>query len=252
MSQNPYAQTQQPMGFDPQQPPAGPAKTSVMAIVALVLSLLVCVPGLGVIGLILGVIALLMISGSRGLKKGKGIAIAAIIFGLITSTIWIGGITVAVRGSLRQKNLLHDPIYDAFRKLDNGDTSAVRALLAPSLEANITDAEILAFRDGYHALGGECKGEPRTTSDALAPMSVATNFNLMQRVQTTTGKQPIVLPASFDKGGGAILVVGESFSQWSFVLDSPKVQGGIVNLAVSIPGAGDVVLTEFVGTTGNP
>jgi len=66
-----------PMGMN------GPAKTSVMAIVSLVLGILgFCSAGLlGLVGLILGIIAIAGIRKSNGSKSGSGLAIAGITVG---------------------------------------------------------------------------------------------------------------------------------------------------------------------------
>lgn len=62
----------------PPQAPAGVAKTSGMAIASLVCGILgfLCVPGL--VGLVLGIIALVKINNSAGRLKGSGLAIAGI------------------------------------------------------------------------------------------------------------------------------------------------------------------------------
>ena len=60
-------------------PPAGPPKTSGMAVASLVLGILGFLCGLPAIpGLILGIVALSQISQSRGQLAGKGLAIAGI------------------------------------------------------------------------------------------------------------------------------------------------------------------------------
>lgn len=70
--------------------PHTPPKTSGMAIAALVLSLLFCVPFAPLIGLILGIVALTKINKSRGALTGMGLAIAAIGISAVTMVVGIG------------------------------------------------------------------------------------------------------------------------------------------------------------------
>ena len=61
-------------------PPSGPpAKTSGMAVASMVVGFFGCLGFTGIVGLILGVSALIRISRSRGRLKGKGAAIAGIV-----------------------------------------------------------------------------------------------------------------------------------------------------------------------------
>lgn len=75
-------------------PPAPPKKkTSALAIVALVLSLVICFAPLSLLGTILGIVALVRI-GSRPELGGKGLAIASIPLGVIS--IAVTGIFAAI------------------------------------------------------------------------------------------------------------------------------------------------------------
>ncbi len=65
----------------------GNAKTSGLAITSLVCSLIICCPITTIIGPILGLVALVTI-GSNPQKKGKGIAIVAVLIGLIVTLVW--------------------------------------------------------------------------------------------------------------------------------------------------------------------
>lgn len=65
-------------------------KTSGLAIAALVLSLLFCIPLAPLIGLVLGIVALMQIDKSKGALTGKGMAIGAIVVSLFTGVVAIG------------------------------------------------------------------------------------------------------------------------------------------------------------------
>jgi type II secretory pathway pseudopilin PulG len=65
-------------------------RTSGLAIAALVLSLLFCVPMAPLLGLVLGIVALMQIDKSKGALTGKGMAIGAIVVSLFTIVAAIG------------------------------------------------------------------------------------------------------------------------------------------------------------------
>lgn len=90
MSENPYASDPDAQ-FDYYQEPQ---RTSLLAIFSLC-SLLCCVPGIGVLGIVLGGLALLFISGSHGRLAGKGMAVTGLIVGIMVTTIH-GAIGVGV------------------------------------------------------------------------------------------------------------------------------------------------------------
>ncbi|MEM7229654.1 MAG: DUF4190 domain-containing protein [Planctomycetota bacterium] len=69
----------------------GDQKTHGLAITSLVCSLACCIPFLGALGAILGVVAVVAIGRNEAKCKGKGMAIAAIIIGLLLAVAWIPG-----------------------------------------------------------------------------------------------------------------------------------------------------------------
>ncbi len=87
-------------------PVSGPGKLSGLAIASLVLGILgFCSSGLlGVIGLILGIIALVSISNSQGQKRGTGFAIAGVICSVCSfiTIIFMIGMLLPALGKARQ------------------------------------------------------------------------------------------------------------------------------------------------------
>ena len=67
----------------PPAPTGRPMRTSRLAIFSLVLSILLLPLGLNIVGLILGLVALVRIRNRPGKLKGRGLAIGAIIIGLV-------------------------------------------------------------------------------------------------------------------------------------------------------------------------
>lgn len=68
-------------------------KMSVWSVAALVCSLIFCCPIVTLVGLILGIIGLFDTRGAR--RRGRGLAIAAIILGLVVTVTWIVGWVLA-------------------------------------------------------------------------------------------------------------------------------------------------------------
>lgn len=143
---------------------AGPERTSIMAIIALVLGIIAIPTGcigvgaaVGAIAIVLAILALVLIGGSGGRTGGKGIAIAAIITGLIGAVL---GAVVAFT-VLGLYNTAQEAIQKANEKLvefDQGDNDALKPIFMKS--AGITDAQYAAFRDAYRAEYGDFVGLP--------------------------------------------------------------------------------------------
>lgn len=72
-------------------------KTNVLAIVGLVFSIVGC--GANWIGIVLGAIALRQIKKSQGLQGGRGMALAAVIVGIVMTVFQIGLGFVSLLGS---------------------------------------------------------------------------------------------------------------------------------------------------------
>lgn len=87
-------------GYPPQQVPVAAqvstAKTSALAIVGLVLSILMCIPGFPLIGLVMGIVAAVRIAKQPDRLKGMGLAIAAIVVGVLGSIFMVVQIAIAV------------------------------------------------------------------------------------------------------------------------------------------------------------
>lgn len=163
---NPYAQ--RPTGYD-FEPPVD-SRTSVLAVIALVLALLCFIPGLGVLALLVGGVAVLLISGSGGRLRGMGIAATACVIGLITSVLWVL-ITVGMVGAAQQatKGLqpMLIPAQTALAAMEKGDFTAARATFSPALDAKVTDEEMQAFVNAYQAKLGSFQSGPQTLKEYL-------------------------------------------------------------------------------------
>jgi hypothetical protein len=155
MSGNPYIDE---VGYLEDGPRKG-SRTSVLAVASLASSLVCCIPLLGVISIVFGAASLLLIGRSNGRLTGKGAAIAGLIVGIMTTVIWgaIGAGTLQ-GWSFYSKQMI--PVGEsAMFAVNRGDVTAMRALLNPAADADVTDEQILAFM-------AACELEMGTVSEA--------------------------------------------------------------------------------------
>lgn len=130
-----------PSEFDDSTAPA--PRISGLAIAALVCAGLFCIPGLSLIGVILGLVAIVTMIG-RSHLRGRGIAIAAIVLGLAVSIGWgIGG--YKLYGITREMiTMVRDVPQETLRAGFSGDMPAFRQRLwGPASE--VSDADAAAF-----------------------------------------------------------------------------------------------------------
>lgn len=180
-------------------PALEPPRTSVLAIVALVLSLICFIPGFGALGVLLGVIAIVMIAGSQGRLSGNGLAVSAIVLGLIISVVWIGvgiGVNQAI---VAVKTQLVAPVNQALVALGQGDVKAIRGLLSPNANARFSDDQIEAFRAASQAEFGAFRSIPDGIFAGI--QSYAKFGQQMQKYQAQPGQasDKIPIPAEFEK-----------------------------------------------------
>src|SRR5690554_4311904 len=99
MSENPYAAY--PSHQDDFGDPAhdGPQRLSIPAVLALISSLVCCIPGLGVLGVLLGLVGILSISRSNGRLTGMPAAIAGMALGVLVTVAWVALAVGAASGA---------------------------------------------------------------------------------------------------------------------------------------------------------
>ena len=238
MTDNPYAG-----GYDDHGPggddlgfQAEPDRTSILAILSLVCSIL-CI--LSPIGLILGIVALIGIGASRGRVGGKGIAIAGLVLGVV-GTAAVGTCSF---GAISVGGMITGQASGLVEAIDAGDNEEARKwMIAPGADA--TDEEFEVFRQAYR----EAYGEVERTPDGLISL-----FQLFgeigdsaQGYSPTPGAAQFPMPVVFSNGGSV------------FILEFP--QGGqptapengdmpISNILILMPDGSLLPLVSGTGTT---
>ncbi len=191
-----------------------PQRTSLLAITALVLSLICPIPGLGVLGMILGLCAIIAIGRSEGRLGGTGMAVAGIILGLFVTAGWvIAGVAVVSVVRVFESGF-SGPVASVAQAIEAGDAKGSRALFVKEVNDAVTDAEIAAFREAYHAELGAFKNMPTGIVDVISAYASAG-----PAMQTTSNLIPLV--AEFEQGRAIYVVqVPSSFNP------QPSPQGG--------------------------
>ncbi|MCR9075425.1 MAG: DUF4190 domain-containing protein [bacterium] len=180
-----------------------PERTSIMAILSLVMSLLgCCVFITAPIGVLLGIFGLIGTSKSNGRVGGKGLAIGGIIVGVLAMAIWAGivfGFGGMMNVAIKQFGSTTESILS---DIQSGDYDAARANMAGP--GSITsDEDLAAFNAAYTADLGSYVSMPSGFGEmingymALGP--------LMQPYQNQGGYVP--MPAQFDSGWVLVLYV---------------------------------------------
>lgn len=182
----------QPGYYDPNAAPPAPARTSGLAITALVFSLLGIIPCLGLItaplGVLLGLIGVVAIGPP---KKGKGMAITALILGLIFTSAQVYGTKKA-----------YDFFYGFFALMMKGPEDALTKGFA---------GDISGFKAGFHG-SGAAAGDAEATAFINELRTRYGNFtasNLdqapgQQPPQPAPGQTNMTLPYVLSFGNGNV------------------------------------------------
>lgn len=211
MAQNPYAQTgpYDDSGSD-FGVPMEPGRTSVLAVLSLVCSLICCIPGLGLAGLALGVLAVLLIGGSKGRVGGRGLAVAGIVIGLLVTAAWLA-IAFGAASFARQ----FSSVPDVLESVEQRDLAAVHAELSPTAQTFVGPDELERFAQEVQAEHGSYVGSYDSVLDIFGaygelsgPLQNA--FNAVNVSFTNAGRTLVPVPAEFDTGSALMVIVWPS------------------------------------------
>ncbi|KAA0214007.1 MAG: DUF4190 domain-containing protein [Leptolyngbya sp. PLA3] len=207
-----------------------PPRTSALAVVSLVLSLVGCCLPIGLLGVISGVFSLVGIARSQGRVSGKGLAIAGIIIGVINTAIWVGGGLAITNGYKAYVGMTSTTLT----ALETGDYQAVRNNLDPSL--TVSDEQLAAFAEAYRADLGSFRGMAPNVFEFVGDFADPTVGPKMQNYQGRQNMMPIA--ARFAQGKTVVL----------FLFD-PRAQGGgapvFNDLVIVLTNGDELKLSDF-------
>lgn len=166
MSENPYANypaERARMGFEDDRE----TRVSVLAILSVVSAVVCCIPGLGVLAVILGVGAMLGIGRSAGRVTGMGLAALGTLLGLIVTVIW-AAIGMGMGQAFHYYSNELAPAGGAIvAGAQDGDFDGARDGLTSDARADLTDEEIAAFGEALELEWGAFLGTPRSFGELV-------------------------------------------------------------------------------------
>lgn len=179
-----------------------PERTSIAAILGLVLGCIGCCGGITAIpGIFLSIFGIVGISRSKGRIGGMGFAIAGLLISLLTLALWGGIAGASVMGIKWLEDEAVAPTVVVMKDIEAGNYDAARAGLG--LPAAAVSDEILAeFADGYRdTLGAVVSG----TDGA---MELLEGYGIVeQQLQRYNGRPGHVpFPVKFDNGFGLVVI----------------------------------------------
>jgi len=178
-----------------------PHRTSVLAIMALVFSLLCFIPGAGALAIIFGGAAIMFISGSKGRLGGLGMAISGVLLGLVSTVFWLFAIIAAASFTSGFKTGFVAPTSNMMAALDKGDYAAARQNFDTTLDAAVTDKQLGEFVAAYKAEVGSFQSMPGTISEFVG----AFFGDVGPLMQNYRGQNEMPMPATFDSRMAVIL-----------------------------------------------
>ncbi|MEM9064847.1 MAG: DUF4190 domain-containing protein [Planctomycetota bacterium] len=206
MSTNPYAQ---PGPYDQVGTDTGvpmePRRTSVLAVLSLVCSLICCIPGTGLLGVFIGVVAVILIGASGGRVGGRGLAFAGIVVGLAISAVWllIGIGMAGLAGQFSNYAVIAET-------MDADDRDAFIAEMNPYSHHLITEEVFIDFGDAVADEWGAYQGPVEGLGEVIgAYMEQSTQLQSIGQ-QPGPGVGLLPVPVEFDNGRALMLMVIES------------------------------------------
>ena len=199
MTQNPYAG-----GFDADADVYdAPPRTSALAVTSLVLSLICCIPGMGLLGAAIGAGSMVAIGGSRGRLGGRGVAIAGMVIGVLVTIAWVGIVVAVQRGVGMMSTRMYGAMDTFMREVQNGDFDAARGQLAGPV-ASASDEQLEAFHAGYQSAYGSFVEVPTQFWSEVIPAYM----EIAPQMQPYQGRQNFIpVPVTFDSGRVLMLVI---------------------------------------------
>lgn len=239
MTTNPYAQMGGPNsnfgGGDFTDPL--PSRTSVLAVLSLVLALICFIPIFPPLAIMLGGAAVLFISTSQGRLRGMGLAITGIVLGLLFTLLWIFIIVGAQQAGSMFTTQFVKPAGSTMAAIQAGDFKTARASFTPAANQHITDAMFADFAKRYQAEVGAFKSTP----DSLWELGSAYG-QVGPAMNSLQGRQNVIpFPGSFEKGHAAIAIEIDPVAMGNQPSPNSSFNFPIVNLGVSAVGGQQVI-----------
>ena len=186
---------------DPNDAPAVPRepdRISKMAAVSLLASIFFCIPGVGFIAAILGVVSLYRIGGSGGRLGGRTFAAVGLTIGLISTAGWLSIGLGARQAYATYARSMATPMVEYLTALKTPDHAAATAIFDPASKPSPEQCD--AFGQSLSNTLGSAIGPVNTFADARTMWSMRRTAVALDPTRTYTGG-----PLRFDKGIAMVL-----------------------------------------------
>lgn len=193
MSRNPYADQ---MDYEPVPTPS---RVSMLAVASLVFGIVCCIPGAGLVALVLGGAGMMAIGRSDGRLAGRGMAIAGLVLGLL-GTLWtalVGVGAVQLQSQVRY-------FASTYSFVEQGDVDRLRTMMTPAAAQQLTPEHLAEFKTRVSAAWGGYLGAPQGLGPTISAYRDATQ--LMDTHKLKLGRE-MPVPMFFDKGTAPAMIV---------------------------------------------
>lgn len=186
-------------------------RTSVMAVVSLILGILsiptCCIlvgAPLGLFAAALGIAALLAINArADGSLEGRGLAVT----GVVSGTIGLFLSLFVLWGASRASNVFAQAASAPLVAIEAMDARALDATLSKNASARLDEAHMKAFRDAYQAKLGKFKRAKGSLRDVITSFQTLFSDKRIQARMQAEGVAYFPVGAEFEKGDAFILLV---------------------------------------------
>ncbi len=181
----------------------GPQRTSILAILALVFALPCFIPGVGFIASLLAVFALVGIASSKGRVGGTGLAIAALVLGLISTAFW-GAIGYgAWQISNQFSSFATAPAANLLAAVEKGDNAAARAGVVDYTAVLLTDEQLASVKTQLNDKLGAYQSAPKGLIELF---SSYTEIAHLMKQPPPNAEPEIPIPLRFEKGAALVMI----------------------------------------------
>lgn len=220
----------------------GPERTSIVAILALVFALPCFLPGPGIIASLLAVFALVGISGSKGRVGGTGLAIAALVIGLLSTAFW----TALGYGAWQIVSVFDKQIVGStavvMTEIKDGEWDKVKGRFVTRSADQLTPEMLEQFRSQYREKFGEFESAPTGIGNII---EMYTKLGPLMQNLKNPPNNTIPLPLKFAKGPVLLMLEIDQGAK-AKPSNPPSGEGVIKALPIrnmSLLGEGGVIVT---------
>ncbi len=180
-----------------------PERTSICAILSLVLALLGCCTLVTApLGLLLGIFGVIGIAKSKGRVGGMGFAIAGIIISLLVSVLALAALFGVYKGVEVMDREVSQPVAQVLLDIQSDNFDGARGGLAKPA-SDSSDSDMVAFREQYKSTLGELISTPDSVWAYFGGW-----MSLGQHLQHYQGRNDMIpIPMQFDQGMGLVVLI---------------------------------------------